>query len=71
MKRSSVARDKTGSAIGFVLDQVDPARGYGQSKPTRRYVIEKTTCRFYRSTLLSFFLKLYVVFIGEDCRRFC
>ena len=79
VKRSSVARDKTGSAIGFVLDQVDLARGYGQSKPTCRFVIEKTTCRFWGSKFLSFcwsdvllfFFKLYVVLVGEDCRRFC
>ena len=69
VKRSSIARDKTGSAIGFVLDQVDPARGYGQSKPTRRFVIEKTTCRFWGSKFLSFLLvRSAVVFLQTLCR---
>ena len=68
VKRSSVARDKTGSAIGFVLDQVDPAIGYGLSKPTRRFVIEKMTCCFRGSKLLSFLLvRSAVVFIQTIC----
>ena len=71
MKRSSVARDMAGSIIGYVMDRVDPAEVRDDQKRHVVCIGEKTTCRFCWSKLLPFFLKLYVVFIGEDCRRFC